>query len=89
VVKFSRRSSLGENEARLESVKSRYSRLGREATTESQRPRREEVPARERRERALNGCVGGDIEASIEFCPRLSSSKPGKISKSDQSKLVN
>ena len=89
MVKFSRRSSLGGSEARLESVKSRYSREGKEVTTESQRPRREEVPAKERRERALNGCIGGDIEANFELCPRLSSSKPGKISKSDQSNPVN
>ena len=55
MVKFSRRSSLGGSEVRLDSVKSRCWREGREVTTESQRPRREEVPARSRRERALNG----------------------------------
>jgi len=89
VVKFSRKSNLGGSKAKLDSVKSRCSREGREVTTESQRPRREVVPAKERRERTLNGRIGGDIEASIEFRPRLNSTKPGKISKSDQSKLVN
>ena len=89
MVKFSKRSNLGGSEAKLDSVKSRCSREGREVTTESQRPRREVVPAKERRERTLNERIGGDIEASIEFCPRLKSTKPGKISKSDQSKLVN
>jgi len=89
VVKFSRRSNLGGSEARLDPVKSRCSREGREVTTESQRPSREVVPAKDRQERTLNECVGGDIEASIEFCPRLRSIKPGKISKSDQSKLIN
>ena len=89
VVKFSRRSNLGGSEARLDSVKSRCSREGREVTTESQRPRREVVPAKERRERSLNGRIGGDIEASIEFCSRLNFTKSGKISKSVQSRLVN
>jgi len=89
VVKFSRRSNLGGSEAKLDSVKSRCSREGREVTTESQRPRREVVPAKERRERTLNGRNGGDIEASIEFCSRLNFTKSGKISKSVQSRLVN
>ena len=89
MVKFSSRSNLGGSEARLDSVKSRCSREGKEVTTESQRPRREVVPARERRERTLNGRIGGDIEASIKFCLRLNSTKSGKISKSDQLRLVN
>ena len=55
MVKFSRRSSLGGSEIRLDFVKSRYSREGREVTTESQRPRREEVPARLSRDRKPNG----------------------------------
>ena len=67
MVKFSSRSNLGGIEARLESVKSRCSREISEVITESQRPRSEVLPAKERRERACNGRIGGDMEASTEF----------------------